>query len=195
MSTPPTEEHGRDGFCERLQRGNDAWASAYRRPEVNGSAKAVVLTCMDSRIPPLEMLGLAPGEAFIIRNAGNSVTDDALRSLIVCLTAMECRKVLVVGHTCCGMRCPGDLDRRVSEAVDVEGLSAGLGRSIEDLGDWLGFHHVPEWEWAERQADRLRDLLPRILPGLPVRVFTALYDLDSGRVRFAQPSQKRNMRA
>ena len=40
-----------------------------------------VLTCIDSRIDPLALLGLRPGDAKIIRNAGARVTDDALRSL------------------------------------------------------------------------------------------------------------------
>jgi len=182
-TTPPLDEDGVDRFIELVKKGNDRWQAIYGgRPAANGSAKAVVLTCMDSRIPPLEMLGLEPGEVFIIRNAGNSVTEDALRSLLICLTVMECRKVLVVGHSNCGMRSPGSLDQRVLEAVDSKTLSAYLGRDIEDLRKWLGFHEVSERDWALEQARKLRELLISVLPDLPVRVHAGLYDLESGRL-------------
>ena len=182
-TTPPYDEDGVDRFIASVRKGNENWSAGYRGcPPFNGSAKAVVLTCMDSRIPPLEMLGLEPGEVFIIRNAGNSVTSDALRSLLICLTVMECRKVLVVGHSSCGMRSPGSLDRRVLENVDSGELAAHLGHDVGDLREWLGFNDLPEEDWAERQAEKLRELLARLMPGLPVHVRAALYDLDSGRL-------------
>ena len=42
-----------------------------------------LVTCMDSRIEPLTMLGLHPGDAKILRNAGARVTPDVLRSLVL----------------------------------------------------------------------------------------------------------------
>ncbi len=44
--------------------------------------KLAILTCMDTRIGRAT-LGLAPGDAHIIRNAGGIVTDDAIRSLLL----------------------------------------------------------------------------------------------------------------
>ena len=182
-TTPPFDEAGADLFIESVMRGNARWMSRYRgSPAVNGSAKAVVLTCMDSRIPPLEMLGLEPGEVFIIRNAGNAVTPDSLRSLLICLTVMECRKVLVVGHSRCGMHSSGDLDERASEAVDQKALESYLGAEIGDLSRWLGFHDRSEEDWAVRQAEDLSKLLRKVMPLLPVRVYAALYDLDDGHL-------------
>ena len=43
--------------------------------------RLAVLTCMDCRIDPVPALGLAPGDAVILRNAGAEVSDDVLRSL------------------------------------------------------------------------------------------------------------------
>ena len=191
-TTPPTDEDGADRFIESIVKGNQAWMASYGgRPAVNGSAKAVVLTCMDSRIPPLEMLGLAPGEVFIIRNAGNSITEDALRSLLICLTAMECRNVLVVGHSSCGMRSSGDLDQRVAAALDLKALSEALGEEVVDARSWLNFYEGPETEWAEEQAAVLRSVLKKVMPGVPVKVRSALYHLDDGRLEMlGQPSQK-----
>ena len=64
---------------------NEAYAQGFRLEGLEPvAAKGLaVLTCMDSRIEPLAMLGLAPGDAKILRNAGARVTDDVLRTLVL----------------------------------------------------------------------------------------------------------------
>ncbi len=190
-TTPPQDEDGADVFIKSVLNGNRKWMANYRLPPVNGSAKAVVLTCMDSRIPPLEMLGLAPGEVFIIRNAGNSITHDTLRSLLICLTVMQCRNVLVVGHSSCGMRSSGGLDERVAGAVDVDALSEVLEEDVADVRSWLGFYEPHEREWAIGQAELLQEIVKKVMPGVAVRVRSALYHLEDGRLEMlGQPFQK-----
>ena len=55
-----------------------------------------MLTCMDSRIDPLAMLGLAPGDAKILRNAGARVTDDVLRTLVLADHLLGVDRVMIV---------------------------------------------------------------------------------------------------
>lgn len=62
-----------------------------------------VLTCIDSRIDPLALLGLRAGDAKIIRNAGARVTEDALRSLVLAANLLGVKRVCVVAHTDCAM--------------------------------------------------------------------------------------------
>src|SRR4029077_18695339 len=62
-----------------------------------------VLTCIDSRIDPLAILGLRTGDAKIMRNAGARVTDDSLRSLILATNLLGVTRVCVVQHTDCAM--------------------------------------------------------------------------------------------
>ncbi|HXQ43998.1 MAG TPA: carbonic anhydrase [Acidimicrobiales bacterium] len=62
-----------------------------------------VVTCIDSRIDPLAMLGLRAGDAKIIRNAGARVTADALRSLVLAVNLLGVTRVCVVQHTNCAM--------------------------------------------------------------------------------------------
>jgi carbonic anhydrase len=62
-----------------------------------------VVTCIDSRIDPLGMLGLQPGDAKIIRNAGARITDDALRSLILAANLLDVTRVALVQHTDCAV--------------------------------------------------------------------------------------------
>jgi carbonic anhydrase len=66
--------------------------------------RVVVVTCMDARIDPALALGLVPGDAHVLRNAGGLVTDDVVRSLAISQHALGTREVMVVQHTRCGMQ-------------------------------------------------------------------------------------------
>lgn len=78
-----------------------------------------VVTCIDSRIEPLAMLGLRPGDAKILRNAGARVTDDVIRSMIAAVHLLNVHRIAVVGHTNCAMVTPSaDLLRaRVAQSA------------------------------------------------------------------------------
>lgn len=65
--------------------------------------KLAVLTCMDTRLDPLRMLGLQVGEAHIIRNAGGLATDDAIRSLSISQRVLGTEEILVIMHERCGL--------------------------------------------------------------------------------------------
>ncbi|MCU1358796.1 MAG: carbonic anhydrase [Ilumatobacteraceae bacterium] len=63
-----------------------------------------VVACMDSRMDIFEMLGLAHGDAHIIRNAGGVVTDDVIRSLVVSQRSLGTREIILIHHTNCGLQ-------------------------------------------------------------------------------------------
>jgi carbonic anhydrase len=71
-------------------------------PMPPGRALAVV-ACMDARLNVYAMLGLAEGEAHVIRNAGGVVTDDAIRSLAISQRLLGTREIVLIHHTDCGM--------------------------------------------------------------------------------------------
>jgi carbonic anhydrase len=62
-----------------------------------------LVTCMDSRIEPLTMLGLVPGDAKILRNAGARVTPDVVRSLILATNFLGVTRIAVMQHTNCAL--------------------------------------------------------------------------------------------
>ncbi|KAJ3968113.1 carbonic anhydrase [Lentinula raphanica] len=64
--------------------------------------KLAIVTCMDARINPFTQLGIKPGEAHIIRNAGG-MARDALRSLVISQRLLGTREIAVYHHTGCGM--------------------------------------------------------------------------------------------
>ena len=71
--------------------------------EASPSRQVVLVTCMDARIDPAAALGLTPGDAHVLRNAGGLVTDDVVRSLAISQHALGTREIMVVQHTRCGM--------------------------------------------------------------------------------------------
>ena len=84
---------------------NDAYARSFPgggRSKWPSRALAVV-ACMDSRLDLFHALGLAHGEAHIIRNAGGVVTDDVVRSLLVSQRLLATRAVMLIHHTDCGL--------------------------------------------------------------------------------------------
>ncbi|MGH3764967.1 MAG: beta-class carbonic anhydrase [Pseudonocardiaceae bacterium] len=67
------------------------------------SLRVAVVACMDARLDPNQLLGLRPGEAHVIRNAGGAVTDDVIRSLAVSQRKLGTTEVMLLHHTKCGM--------------------------------------------------------------------------------------------
>src|ERR1700737_3706696 len=88
-----------------LLEANQRYRTEFHDSGVQGSAARglAVLTCIDSRIDPLAMLGLRPGDAKNIPNAGARVTDDSLRSLVLAANLLGVTRVCVVQHTECAM--------------------------------------------------------------------------------------------
>jgi carbonic anhydrase len=67
------------------------------------SLQVAVVACMDARLDPVRLLGLRPGEAHVVRNAGGVVTDDVIRSLAVSQRKLGTTEVMLLHHTKCGM--------------------------------------------------------------------------------------------
>lgn len=89
--------------------------------------KLAVLTCMDARVDVSALLGLRPGDAHVIRNAGGRATADALRALAISQAVMGTREVMVIHHTECALG-------RFNQAELAERITAATGhRFTEDL--------------------------------------------------------------
>jgi carbonic anhydrase len=94
-----------------------------------------VVTCIDSRIDPLAMLGLKAGDAKIIRNAGARVTDDALRSLVLASNLLGVERVCVVQHTECAMvgQTDDELRARIGELRQADASGWDFLASTDQL--------------------------------------------------------------
>lgn len=100
---------------------NADYASRFALAELPAyAAKGLaVVTCMDSRIDPLAMLGLRPGDAKILRNAGARATKDVLRTLVLATYLLGVNRVMIVAHTNCRMADGTEAD--VHEAIAAAG--------------------------------------------------------------------------
>lgn len=111
---------GDDVFRDVLA-ANDGYARGFDLGSLPATAAKglAVLTCVDSRIEPLAMLGLGPGDAKILRNAGARVTDDVLRTLVLSAYLLGVNRAMVVVHTDCRMTLGGEED--IHTAIRNEG--------------------------------------------------------------------------
>jgi carbonic anhydrase len=84
---------------------NAEWAASVQPEALPATAARglAVVTCMDSRIDPLRMLGLKPGDAKILRNAGARATADVLRTLVLARYLLGVNRIMIVAHTNCRM--------------------------------------------------------------------------------------------
>jgi carbonic anhydrase len=128
-----------------------------------------VLTCMDARIDPVAALGLQPGDAHVLRNAGGVATDDTIRSLVVSQRMLGTREVMVVHHTGCGM-----------EGMDGAALA---GRLEAETGRRPAFSFG---EFAQVDADVAHTVGVLRASGFLVAdtvIRGFVYDLGTGRLR------------
>ena len=152
-----------------LLAANRTYAETFDAEGFDGVAHAgvAIVTCMDSRIDPLRLLGLKHGDAKIFRNPGGRVTPQALEALVLGVHLLGVNRVLVVPHTRCAMASATEAELR--ERV---GASAGADAS------WQSFGVVDD------QVGRLGEDVAKVRthPLIPdtVKVGGFVYDVDSG---------------
>lgn len=126
-----------------------------------------LVTCMDSRIDPLGMLGLKPGDAKIFRNPGGRVTEQALEALVLGVHLLRVERILVVPHTRCAM----------TSATEAE-LQERIGASAGQDASWHAFH-VVEDQQGTLKRDVHKVLSHPLIPDT-VKVGGFIYDVDTG---------------
>ena len=90
---------------DELLANNRKYAQVYPAEPPGRPTRAVaVLACMDARMDVYALLGLAPGEAHVVRNAGGEVTEDVLRSLTISQHELGTTEIILIHHTKCGMQ-------------------------------------------------------------------------------------------
>ncbi len=93
-------------FIDELIANNSTYAQSLERRHLDVSPRRqlAVVACMDSRLDLFAALGLAMGEAHVLRNAGGVITDDVIRSLAISQRKLGTREVMLIHHTDCGMQ-------------------------------------------------------------------------------------------
>jgi carbonic anhydrase len=155
---------------------NRRFAETFTLSGFDGVAHAgvAIVTCMDSRIDPLGFIGLHPGDAKILRNAGGRVTDDVLRTLVLATHLLGVDRVMVVEHTDCKMA--SATDEQVHQAILEESGIDTRSLEFRTMDDPLAS--------LAQDVQRVRSS-----PYLPKGVETAgfLYDVKTGRLQQVVP--------
>ena len=154
-----------------LLKNNERYAEGFDK---GGLAKApakqlAVVACMDARLDVYAILGLEPGDAHVIRNAGGLVSDEEIRSLTISQRALGTREVILIHHTGCGM-----------EGLDDDEFASQLEQETGTRPPWRpgGFSDL-EQDVRESIA-RIRES-PFVPHKDSVRGF--VYEVETGRLR------------
>ena len=154
-----------------LLAANESFAASFHSHELTGEARKglAIVTCMDSRIDPLRIVGMEAGDAMILRNAGARVTDDVLRTLILATHLLNVNRVLVMPHTDCRMASATEDEMHAlimeKSGVDTRGVEI---RTVKD-----------------QEAALIKDIgriesYPLLKSG--ITVMGAIYDVKSGKL-------------
>jgi len=156
-----------DIFMANAQYVKDFQLSGLTGQAARGLA---IVTCIDSRIAPLAIMGMQPGDAKIIRNAGARVTDDVLRTLVLATHLLNVSRILVMPHTDCRMASgtEAEIHAAILEKSGVDTRSIEI-RTVRD-----------PLEALEIDLDRIRSFP---LLAANIEVAGAIFNVATGELR------------
>ena len=104
-------------FTDLLE-ANKVYAEDFAHGGFDGIARAgvAILTCMDSRIQPLEMVGLHIGDVKILRSTGGRVSPSMMTGLVLSVQLLQVERIMIVPHTRCAMAAAGPAAARCQPA-------------------------------------------------------------------------------
>ena len=161
-----------DHAFDDLLAHNRSYADAFDMQGFDGVAKrgVAMVTCMDSRLDPLGMVGLVPGDAKILRNPGGRATERTLVALVLSVHLLNDDRVLLVQHTRCAMASKSERE-----------LLAEISESAGTDAAWLDLGAIEHQELAiVEDVHRVRS---HPLIGDRAQVGGFLYDVDTGLMR------------
>lgn len=154
--------------------------------------KAVILSCLDSRVPIEKVFDRSIGDVFVARVAGNIVNTDILASMEYGCKVSGAKLIVVLGHSDCGA---------VKSAIDnvqlgnITELLAKIRPSIDSLGPYSGEKTSKNKEFVEKVSnENVRTAIDNIRLNSPIlkemedkgeiKIVGADYDIDNGKVNF-----------
>ena len=154
-----------------LLAANSEYIKTFKYSDLTGTAAKglAIVTCMDSRINPLSVVGMRSGDAKILRNAGARVTEDVLRTLTLATYLLGVNRILVMPHTDCRMaqNSEDEIHRTIDEKFGVNTSSLEFRTTNDQLGE------------LAKDVNRVRSY-PLLNQG--VTVAGAIYDVKSGAI-------------
>jgi carbonic anhydrase len=198
-----------DEALERLIEGNqrflrgEARQSAFRRETLTKLAKAqrpyaTILGCSDSRVPPELIFDTGLGELFVIRVAGNILSPEISATLQYAGLHLETPLFVVLGHEGCGAITSALATKHEGAQFRsrIQLLLATILPGLPELDPTLS----PEKQTSRAVESNVRWTVHQILDTPEgkarmaegrMKIVGAVYEIETGRVRFLPPDQKR----
>jgi len=155
-----------------LTAANARYVSEFKYSELTGVAQKglAIVTCMDSRINPLSVVGMRSGDAKILRNAGARVTEDVLRTLVLATYLLGVNRILIMPHTECRMaeNTEKEIHDQIEEKFGVDTSSLEFRTTNDQL---------------EALANDVNLVRSYPLLNAGVSVGGAIYDVKTGSIR------------
>ncbi len=164
--------------ADELLKANEEFVKNFNLGDlaVQPRRHVAVLACMDSRILFERCLGLKPGDAHMIRNAGGIATDDAIRSLIISHHLLDTQEFIIINHTDCGLLKvrENELKLRLAEKMGTPSAAPAHFHAFDDLEENVReqVRRVKTHAWIPKH--------------IPVRGF--VYDVKTGALREVEGS-------
>ena len=154
-----------------LLAANAEYQKTFKYSGLTGSAAKglAIVTCMDSRINPLSVVGMRSGDAKILRNAGARVTEDVLRTLVLATYLLGVKRILIMPHTQCRMA--ENTEEEIHAKIDAEFGVNTSSLEFRTTNDQLGA--------LAKDVNRVRSY-PLLNEG--VEVGGAIYDVKTGAI-------------
>jgi len=155
---------------------NEAFSSSFKSSGLSGQARKglAIVTCMDSRIAPLSIVGMDVGDAKILRNAGARVTEDVLRTLVLATHLLGVNRVLIMPHTDCRMASAEEHEMH-QQIFDKSGIDT---RSVE-------IRTVKDQKAALIKDVTRVETYPLLAKN--IKVMGAIYDVETGKLNPINP--------
>ena len=186
------EEHNSNtnNFWQKLIDGNNRFVDeklehphqdAKRREEIAEKQKpfAVILSCADSRVPPEVVFDQGLGDIFVVRVAGNIISDEVLGSIEYGVEHLHVKLLVVLGHERCGA-----VDAALSKMEFPEHISSlvnAIRPAITGISD-LDEAVTANVKYVVKQLKTSKPVLEEAFKDGHLQILGARYDLDDGSV-------------
>jgi carbonic anhydrase len=195
-----------DQIIERLKEGNQNFVnndlterdhSVQRRLATEGQyPKAIVLSCVDSRVPVEDVFDLGIGDIFVARVAGNIENRDIVGSMEFATAVAGSKVVIVMGHTACGavkhaidntdaasmnMTALQDLLNEIKPAIALTEKNGEVSSKNEAFTTSVIYRN------ATKTVEDIRVASPKMASlekEGKIKIVAAVYNLETGKVEF-----------
>ncbi len=193
-----------DQVLEMLQAGNRRFmegtltlrdhSAQVRKAALGQFPKAIILSCVDSRVPVEDVFDRGIGDIFVTRNAGNFVNVDVLGGMEFACKVAGAKLILVMGHDDCGA-VKGAIDN--VKLGNLTAMLKNIRSSVKQVAKKVGEGTSSDEQFVRKvTAQNVRDAIANIRSQSPVlvdlekqgelKIVGGVYNMETGAVEFLE---------